>query len=92
MHVKNPEYNWIEEKVPLFEDCFEKVISRFDIKYDYEVMFHVGQPYDKIIEVENTLHPQMIHMAAHSHTVLHRLFWEATLIMFCIKPQYPLRL
>ena len=55
--VINPEYTWSEEKVPLFEDCFEKVISRFDIKCDYEVMFQVGQPYDKIIEVENTLHP-----------------------------------
>ena len=88
LHVINPEYTWSEEKVPLFEDCFEKVISRFEIKCDYEVMLHVGKPYDKIIEVENTLHPQMILMAAHSHTVLHRLFWAATLIMFCIKPQY----
>ena len=44
------------------------------MKSKYEVLFRVGKPYPKILEMEEELNPLMILMAAHDHTVLERLF------------------
>ena len=44
------------------------------MKSQYEVLFRVGKPYPKILEMEEELEPLMILMAAHDHTVLERLF------------------
>jgi nucleotide-binding universal stress UspA family protein len=74
LHVINPDYSWSEEKTPLFEDRFEVAVSRYKLKSDYEVLFRVGKPYEKILELENELQPQLIFMAAHTHSILHRLF------------------
>ena len=74
LHVINPNFSWVDEKKPLFEDRFETAISNFNIKSDYEVIFRVGKPYQKILEVEQDIKPELCIMAAHSHTVLHRFF------------------
>jgi len=37
------------------------------------VLFRVGKPYDIILELENELKPQLIFMAAYSHSIQHRL-------------------
>ena len=74
LHVINPEYSWSEEKLPLFEDRFEIAVSRYNIKSDYDVLFRVGKPYEKIIELENELQPQLILMAAHTHSFMYRIF------------------
>ena len=74
LHVINPNYSWGEEKKPLFEERFEKAIHSCEVKSKYEVLFRVGKPYPKILEMEEELKPLMILMAAHDHTVLERLF------------------
>ncbi len=74
LHVINPNYSWDEEKKPLFEERFEKAIEACQVNSEYEVLFRVGKPYTKILELEEELNPQMILMAAHDHTVLERLF------------------
>ncbi len=74
LHVINPNYSWGEEKKPLFEERFEKAIHSCEVKSQYEVLFRVGKPYPKILEMEEELNPLMILMAAHDHTVLERLF------------------
>ena len=74
LHVINPNYSWGEEKKPLFEERFEKAIHSCEVKSQYEVLFRVGKPYPKILEMEEELKPLMILMAAHDHTVLERLF------------------
>ena len=74
LHVINPNYSWGEEKKPLFEERFEKAVEACQVKSEYEVLFRVGKPYPKILELEKELTPEMILMAAHDHTVLERLF------------------
>ena len=74
LHVINPNYSLGEEKKPLFEERFEKAIHSCEVKSKYEVLFRVGKPYPKILEMEEELKPLMILMAAHDHTVLERLF------------------
>ena len=75
LNVINPNYSWDEEKKPLFEERFEKAIEACQVNSEYEVLFRVGKPYTKILELEEELNPQMILMAAHDHTVLERFFW-----------------
>ena len=74
LHVINPNYSWGEEKKPLFEERFEKAIHSCEVKSKYEVLFRVGKPYPKILEMEEELKPLMILMAAYDHTALERLF------------------
>ncbi len=74
LHVINPNYTWGEEKTPLFEEHFESAVARVNIQSEYEVLFRVGKPYLKILEIEEELHPQLILMAAHDHSMLERLF------------------
>ncbi|MBC8259718.1 MAG: universal stress protein [SAR324 cluster bacterium] len=74
LHVINPDYSWSEDKKPLFEDRFETAVSRYTIQCEYEVLFRVGKPYEKILTAENELRPRLIIMAAHSYTILQRLF------------------
>jgi nucleotide-binding universal stress UspA family protein len=38
------------------------------------VLFLVGKHYEKILELEHELQPQLIVMAAHTHSFMHRLF------------------
>ena len=74
LHVINPNYSWGEEKNALFEERFEKAIHSCEVKSQYEVLFRVGKPYPKILEMEEELKPLMILMTAYDHTVLERLF------------------
>ena len=64
LHGINPNYSWGEEKKPLFEERFEKAIHSCEVKSKYEVLFRVGKPYPKILEMEEELNPMMILMAA----------------------------
>ncbi len=74
LHVINPSFSWLEEEKPLFEDRFEATVSNFKLRSKYEILFRVGKAYQKILEVQQDLQPVLGIMAAHSHTVLHRLF------------------
>ena len=49
LHVINPVYTWSEEITPLFVDRFEVAFSRYKLKSDYEVLFRVEKPYEKIL-------------------------------------------
>ena len=85
LHLINPNYDWGEEKKPLFEERFEKAIHSCEVKSKYEVLFRVGKHYPKILEMEEKLNPLMILMAAHDHNVLERLFfWAAIPTISCI--------
>jgi hypothetical protein len=74
LHVINHKYSWSEEKLTLFEDRFELAVLRHKIKSDYDVLFRVGKPYEKIKELENELQLKLIFLAAHTHSFMYRLF------------------
>ena len=49
-------------------------LSDLNLKSDYDLSHEYGTPYLKIVEMSNKLNADLVIMAAHSHTMLDRLF------------------
>jgi nucleotide-binding universal stress UspA family protein len=80
LHVRsivNPlDINFTFSVIPIEQEQEEltEYLKRLDIKSKYSINIRSGVIYSQIIEEEQAYQPDLIMMAAHSHTILARLF------------------
>ncbi|MBF0277091.1 MAG: universal stress protein [SAR324 cluster bacterium] len=73
---------------------FDHYLKQFKIVSNYQISVEFGVPYLEIVELSKTLNPELIIMAAHSHTLLGRLFLGSNtdyVIHHCGGPVYVYR-
>lgn len=58
----------------VFRQQFKTYLEKFPITSRYQIHLSLGTPYLEILELAQELHPDLIIMAAHSHTTMGRLF------------------
>ncbi|MDP6179228.1 MAG: universal stress protein, partial [Desulfatiglandales bacterium] len=63
-----------ESRIADLHRTFENYIASCEVKSEYRPVFEFGKPYLKIQELQQETNAGLIMMAAHSHTLLNRLF------------------
>ncbi|MBF0279702.1 MAG: universal stress protein [SAR324 cluster bacterium] len=64
----------IQTQIQHQESALQRFVSSCEIKSKYHCMHKFGEPYIKILELQKYIDAGLIVMAAHSHTMLSRLF------------------